>query len=83
MSKITKTLAKMKSNPRDWRIEQIETIGEQYGFNVRKTGGSHFVFVHELLEEQLTVPSRRPIKPIYVKKFVALIEQLEKDNEDT
>jgi len=80
MSKTTKTLAKMKANPRDWRIDQLETIAEGFGFSVRKTGGSHFVFIHEALEEQITIPSRRPVKPIYVTKLVMLIEKLEKES---
>lgn len=83
MSKITKTLTKMKANPRDWRIEQLETIAGNYGFTVRKTGGSHFVFVHDDLDEQVTIPSHRPIKPIYVKKLVMLIEKLENKDENT
>lgn len=83
MIKIIRTLSKMKTNPRDWRMEQIESIAGQYGFSVRKTGGSHFVFTHEALDEQLTIPAHRPIKPVYIKKFVALLEQLEDYNEDT
>lgn len=69
-----KTLSKMRSNPRDWRIEQLETIARHYGIAVRKTGGSHVVFDHPDWIELLCVPAKRPIKPIYVKKFVELID---------
>lgn len=81
MTKSEKTLSKMKTNPKDWRIEQLETIAQQYGVTVRKTGGSHVVFDHNDWIELLCVPACRPIKPIYVKKFVALIESLEVSNE--
>ena len=83
MTKSEKTLNKMKANPKDWRIEQLETIARQYGVTVRKTGGSHVVFDHDDWIELLCVPARRPIKPIYVKKFIALIDALEVDDEDT
>ncbi|HGC5940573.1 TPA: hypothetical protein ACIZCU_001383 [Legionella pneumophila] len=31
MTKSEKILNKMKANPKDWRIEQLETIAKQYG----------------------------------------------------
>ena len=83
MIKSEKTFVKMKGNPQDWRIEQLETIAKQYGVAIRKTGGSHVVFDHPDWIELLCVPAHRPIKPIYVKKFIALIENLEVDNEHT
>ena len=83
MTKSEKTLNKMKANPKDWRIEQLETIARQYDVAVRKTGGSHVVFDHNDWIELLCVPAHRPKKPIYVKKFIALIEALEVDDENT
>ena len=83
MTKKNKTLHKLKANPNDWRIEQLETVAKQYGVAVRKTGGSHVVFDHRDWIELLCVPAHRPIKPIYVKKFIALIEQLEANDENT
>lgn len=76
MTTTHKLLAKMRHNPRDWRIEELETIAKYYGINVRKSGGSHFVFDHPEWVELLSIPSRRPIKPIYVKKLVSLIDVL-------
>lgn len=78
-----KILNKMRANPRDWRIEQLETIDKHYGVVIRKTGGSHAVFDHPKWVELLCVPAKRPIKPIYVKKFIALIELLEANDENT
>lgn len=73
----------MKANPKDWRIEQLETIARQYGVAVRKTGGSHEVFYHDDWIVLLCVPAHRPIKPIHVKKFIALIGALEANDEHT
>lgn len=78
-----KLLNKMRANPKDWRIEQLETIARHYGITIRKTGGSHVVFDHPTWVELLCVPARRPIKPVYIKKFISLIESLEVKNENT
>ncbi len=68
----------MRNNPKDWRIDQLEAIAKHYGIVVRKTGGgSHVIFNHPRWIELLTVPARRPIKPVYIKKFVSLIDLLE------
>lgn len=67
----------MRRNPRaDWKIGDLETVAAQHGFRVRKGGGSHVVFLHNDLEEALTVPARKPIKPVYVQRFVKLVDKL-------
>lgn len=78
MPSIKKQLEKMRRNPRDWRIEQLETIAKQYGVNIRKSGGSHVMFDHPAWIELLCIPAHRPIKPVYIKKLVHLIDLLEK-----
>ena len=77
VSSAKKLLEKMRVNPRDWKIDHLETVAERYGIDVRKRGGSHVVFTHRNWVELLTVPARRPIKPVYVKKFVAMVSDLE------
>jgi predicted RNA binding protein YcfA (HicA-like mRNA interferase family) len=76
-----KTLERMRANPRDWRIEDLEALARYYGFVVRKPGGSHAIFTHERSAEMLSVPARRPIKPVYVRRFVALIDSVKDGNE--
>ena len=62
-SAAAKLLQAMRRQPLDWRIEQLQTVARQHGIDWRHDGGSHCVFVR----------AHRPIKPIYVKKFVALV----------
>lgn len=69
----------MRNNLKDWRIEQIETVANHYGINVKKTSGSHVILTHPKWIELLSIPAHKPIKPIYVKKFVKLIDTLEGD----
>jgi predicted RNA binding protein YcfA (HicA-like mRNA interferase family) len=75
MSKAKKPRQKMRQNPRDWRIEDLETLARRYGLGVRKSGGSHAVFYHAASGRMLTVPARRPIKPVYIKAFLALLDE--------
>ena len=74
---MAKLLEKMRRNPHDWRIEQISTVAKQYNVTVRKTSGSHVIFSHPEWIELLSVPAHKTIKPIYIKKFIKLIELLE------
>ena len=69
----TKLLHSMRTNPLDWRIEQLQTVAKQHGLDWRHEGTSHCVFVRAD-GKTLPVPARRPIKAVYIKKFVALVQ---------
>jgi hypothetical protein len=64
----------MKVNPLDWRMESLKSVADSYGVVYRQPGGSHVIFRHPN-GAMLSVPARRPIKPVYIKKFVRLIEE--------
>lgn len=74
MSKADKTLARMRSHPRDWRMEQLKAVADAHGVSYRQPGTSHVTFRHPS-GAKLTVPAHKPIAPEYVKKFVRLITQ--------
>ena len=71
MGKAEKLLEQMRSNPLDWRIEQLKTVADAFGIDYRQPGTSHVTFRHPG-GAKLTVPAHRPIKPVYIKKFVRL-----------
>jgi hypothetical protein len=73
VTRAEKTLDKMKCNPRDWRIESLKSVAEAFNVAYRQPGGSHVIFRHPK-GAMLSVPAHRPIKPVYVRKFVRLIE---------
>ena len=78
MSKIQKLYERMKNNPHgDWRIEDVEKLASAYGFSWNEGKGSHKNFYHQNLPHILTIPCKRPIKPLYIKKLLELIEQIE------
>ncbi len=81
MARGDKTLAAMRANPRDWRIASLETVAKAFGARVRKPGGSHVVFEHPDVTEAIVVPARRPIKPIYVQRFVRFIDAVRGNHE--
>ena len=83
MSKAGKLLEKMRRNPRDWRIRDLESLAARHGLEVRKPGGSHAVFFHRATGRQLSVPAKRPIKPVYVNAFVALLDEIGVDDEQS
>ncbi len=73
MNTATKALESMRRNQLDWRIEQLQTVARQHGIDWRHDGTSHCVFIRAD-GKTLPVPAHRPIKSIYLKKFIALID---------
>ena len=74
MIKLDKSIAAMRNNPRDWRMEQIESLASHAGMKMLKNGGSHVVFQRDGRPLEVCVPARKPIKAIYVLQFLALID---------
>ncbi len=72
VSKAEKILEQMQNNPRDWRIESLKTVARAHDIEWRQQGTSHVVFVRSD-GRTLPVPAHRPIKPIYIKKFVDFV----------
>jgi hypothetical protein len=71
-----KILQRARTNPRDWRIEDLKVVADRFSIDYRQHGTSHVVFRHAVAG-LLTVPSARPIKPVYIRRFVALIDLVE------
>jgi hypothetical protein len=71
-----KTLRKMRRNQSGWRIEDLQEVAEENGVEWRRPGrgGSHVIFGASGVREIVSVPAKRPIKPVYIKHFLALID---------
>jgi hypothetical protein len=71
-----KTLQEMRKHQMGWRIEELQMIAAQNHVQWRKPGrgGSHVIFSAPGVRKIVSVPARRPIKPVYIKQFVALID---------
>jgi hypothetical protein len=69
----------MRRNPlADWSIEDIESACLELGItpSPSRGGSSHFKVSHPLLPDILTIPFRRPLKPVYIRRFVRFVDTL-------
>jgi hypothetical protein len=66
----------MRTHRLGWSIEDLQAVAERNSVEWRRPGrgGSHVIFSAPGVREIVSVPSKRPIKPIYVRQFVALID---------
>jgi len=64
----------MRNNPRDWRIEDVKTIADKLGIDYRQPGTSHVTFRFKA-GIKLTIPAHKPIKPIYIKQFINIVDE--------
>jgi hypothetical protein len=72
-------IERMRRNPAaDWTIGDVERACRQA--EVRCTppsgGGSHFKVSHPSQAEILTIPARKPAKPVYIRKLVAFLARV-------
>lgn len=81
MVKADKIIDRMRNNPRDWTIDNLKTLANRQGIDWRQPGTSHVSFSYPGLMP-VTVPSHKPIKPIYVKRFLEILDRIGDDNEN-
>lgn len=83
MSRGEKLLKRMRQNPRDWRIQDVETVCRSFGvLCARPPGGSHYKVKDQLGQRMLVVPAHRPIKPVYIELLIEMLDGLEMGDED-
>ena len=56
---------------------------EDYDFELKRTKGSHHSFVGYVGDQKvlIVIPYRRPLKEVYVKKVLAILDEIEPLNE--
>ena len=75
MARREKLLRAMAANPRaDWSSRDVRTVASRHGLTLRQRGTSHAVLTAES-GKHLTIPMHKPIKPHYIRRLVALIEE--------
>lgn len=67
----------MRRTQLGWRIEELQSVAQEHGVDWRRPGhgGSHVIFTAWGVREIVSVPARRPIKPVYIRQFLALIDR--------
>lgn len=74
---ISHRLESMRRNPQsDWRIADIQAVCKEFEIacDPPRGGGSHYKIYHPSQKEILTVPFKRPIKVVYIRKIVTFID---------
>jgi hypothetical protein len=66
----------MRRNQSGWRIEDLISVAGKNGIEWRRPGrgGSHVIFSAPGVRAIVSVPDKRPIKPIYLGHFISLID---------
>ena len=66
----------MRRTQTGWRIDELQSVADENGVGWRRPGhgGSHVIFSASGVREIVSVPAKRPIKPVYIKQFLALID---------
>jgi hypothetical protein len=69
-------LQKMRQSPSGWRIEDLMRVAEGNGIEWRRPGrgGSHVIFSATGVTKIVSVPAKRPIKPVYIRQFLELVD---------
>ncbi len=76
-------LDRMRRSPAgDWTIADVEAVCREHDVRCRPPsgGGSHYKVSHPSRQDILTIPSRRPIKPVYIRKLVRFIDGVTGEN---
>ncbi len=84
MSKRRKRLERIRQNPTNVSLDDLRHVLEDYGFEHKQTVGSHYTFRYVLggQTKVLVIPFKRPLKPIYVKRTIKLIDQIIQEQEE-
>jgi hypothetical protein len=69
-------LEQMRGNPRaDWTIDDISKLCAEQGIElVPPSTGSHYKAWSPHVPGRLTIPAARPIKPVYIKLLISMID---------
>ena len=74
-------LDRMRANPfGDWSINDVAALCREHTIRCMPPsgGGSHWKVSDPTQRDILTLPSRRPIKPVYIRRLVRFIDEVKK-----
>lgn len=76
--KADKLLEHMRRNPAgDWTIKDIQRLCERLGWECLPPsgGGSHWKVAVPGSDTILTIPAKRSIKPVYIRKLMEFVKE--------
>jgi predicted RNA binding protein YcfA (HicA-like mRNA interferase family) len=85
VSKREKLRRKLRNNPQEATIQEVETLLFQYSFTRPRISGSHHIFEYDDGVEfrQIVIPLHgRKVKKVYIKRVVEILDELFPQPED-
>lgn len=78
-------LERMRANPRaDWTIADVERLCRALGLTITAPRrGSHYKVRDPQGGPTLTIPARRPIRPVYIRALVELADRARQGGEES
>ena len=79
MSKREKLRRKLRNNPKDATMQEVETLLMRFGFTLERIQGSHHIYRYTDGKQisKIVVPLHgRKVRTIYVKRAVELLDKL-------
>ena len=73
-------LDQMRRHPQsDWTSRDVEALCREHDISCEppRGGGSHYKIYHQVMVEILTIPFKRPIKAVYIKRLVTFVTEVE------
>jgi hypothetical protein len=73
---VSDLLDRMRRNPQgDWTINDVERVCREHGLTcLPPKRGSHYKIIRPGFAPILTIPFKRPIKPVYIRRLVYVID---------
>lgn len=78
MMKADKLIASMRRNPAgDWTIADVQRLCGQLGWHCfPPSSGSHWKVAAPGSDTIIVIPAKRPIKAIYIKRLIDLVDEV-------
>lgn len=75
MGKLSKIVKELLANPPEVRFEDLQYVLEAFGFQAKRSKGSHHTFANRK-GQVLTIPKKggQKVKRVYIKRVVDLLE---------
>jgi predicted RNA binding protein YcfA (HicA-like mRNA interferase family) len=79
MTKRDKLRQKLRNNPSDATMQEVETLLSRFGFTLARVSGSHHIYEYDDGErnQQITIPLHgRKVKKAYVQRVSEILDEL-------
>lgn len=70
----------MRANKRDWSVKDLVIVANNLKISCSNKGGSHYVFTHQKITNNLSIPKHKDLHTDYITKFIRLVESVQNLN---